>query len=265
MKNRFFLLLLFGLCLSISCEKEVTPVIENSGVPLITKEIFSDDMFNEFTYNDQNLLKERKSKWFYTMYHYDENNRITSTDSYEDPGIYSSNWEIAEAAMNRTEWVSPENTQKSAKTSYTYKNQNLESITVLRFAGNVKNSSAFQYDDKGRIVNQVLYYEGAPSGRMVYSYDVSGNVSREEQYANGKLYCTKLYEYDKKHNPFNVFRQLLIPGVNTNENNIIKETQILADNDDPNFVTVQVTEFVYIYNDQDYPVLKNGYIRYEYK
>ena len=62
------------------------------------------------------------------MYNYDANNRLTSMDLYEDPGIYSSNWEIADAAINRTEWVSPENTQKSAITSYNYENQIPESI-----------------------------------------------------------------------------------------------------------------------------------------
>jgi YD repeat-containing protein len=265
MKNRLFVLLLFGLFITICCEKEQTPVIENVGLPLIVKEIYSDDLYHEFTYNEQNLLKERKSKWFYTLYHYDVNNRLTSADMYEDPGIFSSNWVTSQAAWNRTDWVNPENTNKSAITSYTYKNQMLESIIVLRIPGGAQNKSTFEYGEKGRIVNEIFYSEGEVSGRIAYTYDDSGNVSREEHFWGAVLASTRLFEYDNKHNPFFVFGHLLTPGIYTNENNIIRETQTLANNTDPNIETVHVTESVYEYNDQGYPVTKNGYIRYEYK
>jgi hypothetical protein len=265
MKNESFVLLIFAFFASVSCEKEMIPPVENVGVPLIVKEVYSDELYHEYTYNEQNLVKESKSKWFYTLYHYDANNRVTGTDLYEDPGIYSSNLLTSEAAMNRTQWVSPENTDKSAKTSYTYKNQVLESIIVLRIPGGAQNMSSFQYDDKGRILNQVFYSEGKASGRIVYSYDGSGNVSKEEQYAGGVLSSTRIYEYDNKHNPFAVFGHLLTPGIYTNENNITRETQILANNTDPGIETVHVTESTYEYNEQDYPVTKNGFIRYEYK
>jgi hypothetical protein len=265
MKNGLFALLLIVLCIAYSCEKESSPKTENEGLPLITKEIFSDDLFNEFSYNEQNLLTERKSKWFYTLYHYDSNNRVTSYDLYEDPGIYSSNWETAEAAMNRTEWVNAENTEISGKASYSYKNQIPESITILRIPGGAQNKSAFLYDDKGRIGQQVLYYEGEASGKIVYAYDARGNVIKEELFANDEVFVTRLFEYDDRHNPFKVFRHLLIPGINTNENNIIRATQILENNTDPGIETVHVTESSYEYNDQGYPILKNGYIRYEYK
>jgi hypothetical protein len=265
MKNYWFIVFLCSLFIAVSCKKEITPIIENEGVPLITKEIFSDELYNEFTYTEQNLLKERKSKWFYTLYHYNAYNQVTRADLYEDPGIFSSNWVTSQAAMNRTERVNPENTQKSGQASYKYKNQNLESITVLRIPFGVQNTSSFEYDDQGRIVNEVYYSEGEASGKKVYSYDESGNVSKEEQYDVGVLSRTRLYEYDNKHNPFAVFRHLLTPGIYTNENNIIKETQILNNNTDPNVESVQVTESVYEYNDQGYPVTKNGFIRYEYK
>ncbi len=265
MKNKLFVFLIFALFTSVACEKEITPIVENVGVPLITKEIYSDDLYTEFTYNEQNLLKERKSKWFYTLYHYDAYNWLRSTDMYEDPGIFSSNWVTAQAAMNRVDWVNPENTNKSGRASYTYKNQILESIIILRIPGGVQNKSTFEYGEKGRIVNQVFYSEGEPSGRIVYTYDESGNVSKEEQYYGAALSSTRLYEYDNKHNPFAVFGHLLTPGIYTNENNIIKETFILANNTDPNIETVHVTESTYEYNDQNYPVAKNGYISYEYK
>jgi YD repeat-containing protein len=184
---------------------------------------------------------------------------------YEDPGIFSSNWVISQASMNRTDRVTPENTNKSAITSYTYKNLILESVIVLRIPGGAQNKSTFEYGEKGRIVNQVIYSEGEVSGRIAYTYDDSGNVSKEEWYYGGTLSSTRLYEYDNKQNPFAVFGQLQEPGIYTNENNIIRETQILANNTDPDIETVHVDESVYEYNDRGYPVLKNGFIRYEYK
>jgi len=265
MKKEAFALLFFALLFNISCEKDIAPVVENTGVPLITKELFSDDLYTEFTYNEQNLLKERKSKWFYTLYHYDANNRVTSYDLYEDPGIFSSNWATSQAAWNRTDRVNPENTGKSAVASYTYKNLMLESVIILRIPGGAQNKSTYEYGEKGRIVTEVFYSEGEAMGRIEYTYDESGNVSREEQYYGEALSSTRLYEYDNKHNPFMVFSHLLSPGVYTNANNIIKETQILANNTDPGIQTIQVTESTYEYNGQGYPVTKNGNIRYEYK
>jgi hypothetical protein len=183
---------------------------------------------------------------------------------YEDPGIYSNNWETAEAAINRTEWVNPENTEISGKASYSYKNKILESITVLRIPGGVQNKSVFQYDDKGRIFNQVFYNEGKTAGNVAYTYDVDGNVTKEEHYSLGVLFATKLFEYDDKHNPFNVFKSLGTPGTYTNENNIVKETLMLLDNI-PGVDSIQVTESTYQYNEQDYPVKKDNMIIYEYK
>jgi hypothetical protein len=265
MKNESFVLLLFVLLALVSCDKEITPTVENVGVPLVVKEIYGDDLFHEYTYNEQNLLKERKSKWIYTLYHYDVNNWLTSVDMYEDQRIYSSNWVTSQAAMSRTDWVTPENTEKSARTIYTYRNQFLESITVLRIPGGAQNKSTFEYDDNGRIVNEFFYSAGEIAGRIEYSYDEYGNVSKEEQYYGEALSSTRLYEYDNKHNPYAAFGHLLTPGIYTNANNIIKETQILANNTDPNIETVHVNESVYEYNDQGYPVTKDGFIRYEYK
>ena len=54
------------------------------------------------------------------------------------------------------------------------------------------------------------------------------------------------------------------PGIYTNENNIVKETLTLMDNT-PGVDSIQVTESTYEYNDQGYPVTKDGFIRYEYK
>jgi hypothetical protein len=264
MNNRLFVLLLFGLFIATACEKEHTPVVENVGLPLIVKEFYSDELYHEFTYNEQSLLKERKSKWFYALYHYNEHNQISSYEMYEDPGIYSSNWETAEAAMNRTEWVNPENTKISARATYTYEGVKLASITVTSIPGFGENTTVFSYDDNGRIEDQTFYSRTVVNGRKVYTYDDRGNVILEEQYYSSALICTRSFEYDNKHNPFKVFNKQGTPGIYTNENNIVMETLVLMDNT-PGVDSVQVTESTYEYNNQGYPVTKDGFIRYEYK
>jgi hypothetical protein len=265
MKNRLSVLLLFCLFIALSCEKEQAPEVENEGIPLITKEIFSDELYNEFTYNEQNLLKERKSKWFYTLYHYNASNRITSYEMYEDSRIYSSTWVTAEAAMNRKDWVTPQNTEISGKALFKYQDQKLKSITVTHAHSNMQNISDFTYDSNGRIVNQIFSSKGEiVNGRKVYTYDDHGNVILEEQYYSGTLICTRSFEYDDRHNPFKVFNRQGTPGIYTNENNIVKETLMLRDGT-PGVDSIQVTESTYEYNDLDYPVTKDGVIRYEYK
>jgi hypothetical protein len=265
MKNKLFFLLLFGLFIIISCEKEQTRVVENADLPLIIREIYSDDHYNEFTYNEQNLLKERKSKWFYTLYHYNANNQLSSYDMYEDPGIYSSNWVVSQAAMNRKDWVTPQNTEISARAILKYQGENLKSITVTQAHSDIQNISEFTYESNGRIVNQVYSVnEDLVNGRKVYTYDDHGNVILEEQYYTSSLIYTRSFEYDDKHNPFKVFNRQGTPGIYTNENNIVKETLVLMENT-PGVDSVQVTESTYEYNDQGYPVTKDGFIRYEYK
>jgi hypothetical protein len=265
MKIRLLFQMLFSLFIVLSCEKEQTPVVENEGMPLIVREIFSGNLYNEFTYNDQDLPMENKSKFFYTLYHYDANNRISSYEMYEDSRIYSSNLATAEAAMNRKDWVTPQNTEISGEALFNYQDENLKSITVTRAHSDMQNTSDFTYDSKGRIVNQSFSSNGEiADGRKAYTYDDHGNVILEEQYYSASLISTRSFEYDDRHNPFKVFYRLGTPGIYTNENNIIKETLTLMENT-PGTDSIQVTESTYEYNDRGYPVKKNNLIRYEYK
>jgi hypothetical protein len=190
---------------------------------------------------------------------------MISYDMYEDSRIYSSNWATAEAAMNRKDWVTPQNSEISGNALFNYQDENLKSITVTHTHSDMQNTSDFTYDSNGRIVNQIFSSnDEVANGRKVYTYDDHGNVILEEQYYSGALLCTKSFEYDDKHNPFKVFYRLGTPGIYTNENNIVKETLTLMDNT-PGIDSIQVTESTYEYNDQGYPVAKNGFIRYEYK
>ena len=65
-------------------------------------------------------------------------------------------------------------------------------------------------------------------------------------------------------NPFRAFKDLHTPGVNTNTNNITKETYTIHFEVDAFIEKVQVTETSYSYNRRGYPVRVNGDTEYIY-
>lgn len=260
-----FFLFLIGFS---SCQKDSLIQVDNPDKPLLSKEIFSDELFNEYIWNDQNLLSESKSKYFYTSYSYNSENQVISYDMYEDSRIYSSSSFVLEEAMKRDEWVSPENTEISGRGFYSYKQGKLAKIEVQRFLNDSKNSSEYEFDNNGRIGKQTFIYEEKPSGYIEYQYDISGNLIQKKYFylVNGQavLSASTAYEFDTKKNPFKAFQRLLVPGRYTNENNIVKETLTLEEAV-PGVDQIQITESSYEYNELGYPVLKDNMIRYEYK
>jgi len=268
MNGRPYYIILISFIVLLSCKKEKEPQIENENILLLSKEIYSDDLFFEYTYNELNLLMERKTKWSYTSYSYNDNNQLISYDMYEDLRIASSDWETAQQAMNRTDWVTPENTDISGRGTYSYSHDRLTKVTVTQFPGGSKTYVTFEYDENGRIGEKIFYYNGVPASFIEYSYNEKGNLILETHKdvveGNPVISIKEEYEFDDKNNPFKAFKRLLLPGEYTNENNIIKKTMTLFF-DIYGVDKVQVTEATYEYNMQGYPVKKNNMIRYEYK
>jgi hypothetical protein len=268
MKYNLAIILLSAIFICASCEKEAELTIENEGIPLLVKEIYSDNLYWEYTYNEANLPKEVKTKFCYTSYLYNNDNQLTSYDFYEDGRIYSSDWATADSALKRKEWVTPQNTKLSARGIYSYHHGKLEHITVYQQRFNSQSSTTFEYDGNGRIGRQTFYSDNAPSGYMDYVYDETGNMILQKHYVisedNPILITSTAYEFDDNPNPFIPFRKLMNPGRYTNENNIVRETLTFFI-DVPGVDKVQVTESTYEYNDQGYPVKKNNLVRYEYK
>lgn len=258
------MLLLFFLN---SCEKDQLTPAENVGLELLSKEIYSDELWTEYCYNEQHLLKEMKSKFFYTAYFYNSENQLIRTEMYEDPRIYSSSSTVVQEAMARKDWVSPQNTSLAAQTSYYYSSGRLQKTETHRISTDSKWVSSFELNEKAQIVKQIFNDSDKPTGYKDYQYDAAGNLILCRQYylnnGNPVLSSSTSYEYDRMKNPFKVFSRLMLPGQNTNENNIVKETLTLTEKV-PGFDQVQVSNSVYEYNRRGYPVLKDNLIRYEY-
>jgi hypothetical protein len=230
---------------------------------LLTEVRMGNEVYYRYTYTEANLILEEKSKFHYSKYQYNNRTQLIHSDHYWDERVASSNSVTLENAMQRTEWVNPGNTQKDTYFSFEYqKSGNLEKRIVHRLNNNTSSVDFFRYNKQGKIDRRTWYDDGKESGYDTYFYDERGNLSKVERYhilqdGSHKLQTTTEYEFDDKNNPYYSFRSLLIPGKNTNVNNIIKETYTLHFEVDKFIQPVQTTEYSYEYNSLDYPVKRS--------
>ena len=267
--NPFYISLISCLIL-FSCEKDKQLIIENTDIPLIGKVIIGNQTFMEYTYNDANLLAEEKSKFHYTKHFYNDNNQLISSDFYWDISMASSDSRVIEAAMNRKEWVNPENTPKSVTHEFEYSgNGQLIRKTYIRTSDNYPDIVEFQYKDD-KIIRSTGFYKNAKSGYTDYYYDEKGNLIKQVKYTALQSGITEMtttteYEFDNMSNPFQAFKRLTTPGKYTNPNNIIKETYTIHFEVDQWTQKIQVTNNSYEYNDNGYPVRVNDEVEYVYR
>jgi hypothetical protein len=115
-----------------------------------------------------------------------------------------------------------------------------------------------------------MYWENTITGYIDYSYDAKGNLIKEMLYnipsaGVTELITTTQYIFDSQLNPYKPISKLKIPGIDTNPNNIVKETYTIHLAQGQGTDSGQVTETTYEYNGLGYPVTKNGNIKYIYK
>jgi hypothetical protein len=254
----------------ISCEKDRQLIVENAGMPLLRKVLVAGVPSNEFTYTKANLINEEKSKYFYTNHNYNDRNLLTSSEFYLDPGMFSSSWTIAEASMNRKEWVNPDNSEKSLTILYEYnETEQLDRTTYIRPSVNDSEYTGFKYEN-GRISRQNSYWQNVLSYYIDYSYDEKGNLTKASKYyvpstGIAELWTTTEYEFDNMHNPFQAFKRLMTPGKYTNPNNITKETYTIYFEVDPGTQRMSIINNTYEYNSLGYPTKVNGDADYVYR
>lgn len=271
MKTIRVLLLSIGFLFLLSCGKE--PVLRPyfSGNGTFLKEVkIGGEIYYRYTYNDAGFVVEEKSKFHYSKHKYNGSNQLVHSDNYWDERIASSSSYVLDEAMKRTEWVSPENTERDSYTSLYYDRfGQLERSETFRENDSYSSFLTYSYDTKGRINRRIFYSNNNPSSYDEYHYDAAGNVVKTERYnilSKGKneLRTTTEYEFDNKHNPYYCFRGLMIPGRNTNLNNIVKETYTLHFEVDDYIEPVQITEYEYKYNSEGYPVKRNDTFEFIY-
>jgi len=262
--------ILFSVLILSSCEEEKQPPVENTGIPLISKVLFDGTLYIEYTYTGANLLFEEKTKLHYTKYNYNNQNLLSSSEYYMDPGMYSSSSSVVEESMNREEWVNPDNTAKSLTQKFEYDGSG--QLTRKIYTRTSSTSSEYMEFtlESDRIIRQKMYWEDKLSSYIDYEYDKKGNLIKESRFyvppsGPEELWTITEYEFDNMHNPYRAFRRLLSPGKYTNPNNITKQTYTILFEVDQWIEKVQITNTTYQYNDDGYPVKVNGSVEYIYR
>lgn len=254
----------------LSCEKDKQLIKENTDIPLLAAKVVSGELYCVYDYNEANLMIAEKTKFHYTRHSYNESNMLTSSEFYVDMALFSSSSDVIEAANKRTEWVDPSNTEKSLTIEFEYDhNGQLTRTTYNRPSVTNTEISEFAWEN-GRISRKTMYWNSVVSGYIDYLYDTKGNLVKQEKYrvpdtGIPELSTTTVFEFDSMNNPYQSFKRLMNPGINTNPNNITKETYTLHFEVDQWTQRVQVTEYHYEYNQEGYPVKVNGDLEYVYK
>ncbi len=125
----------------------------------------------KYIYNDANLVTEEKSKFRYVKHTYNDLNQLITSDFYWDIAIASSDSRVIEAAMNRKEWVSPENTPKSITHRFKYNSkEQLFRKSFIRPSENKGDFMEFKYEND-RIVRATGFNNNSISGYTDYQYD----------------------------------------------------------------------------------------------
>jgi hypothetical protein len=270
MKLKIIALSVLFVMISFSCIKEEMSVIGNSEEMFLINVIMDDQTYYQYVYNDSNLIVEESSKLDYTIHHYNDKNQLESSDYYWNRNILNSDIKSIETTMSQSELITPVNSGKGGSVKYEYTNDQLTKATYSSPASGSSEYSVFTYNENNRINRQILYWNDIETGYIDYFYDLSGNLIKETLYdrsATGvaELSTTTKYVFDNKQNPYRSFKSLMIPGINTNRNNILKEIYTVHLNSGQGNEKTEITENSYEYNINGYPVIKNGNVEYVYQ
>jgi hypothetical protein len=268
LKITFFCLL--SVAIFFSCKKEdlstglTSGINPNVSIPLLSKVLIDNQSAYEYIYNDSSLLTTEKSKFNFNLNHYNAVGQLVSTDYYGNDAVLSCDAQVFQAAMNSSDWVTSATAAKGGTLSYFY-NEKAQLIKTSYSRPVITSSeySIFTYDANGKINKQTMFWNDVATGYIDYSYDNKGNLVKEMLYnmpSTGvtELITTTQYEFDSKLNPYKLSAKLLIPGISTNQNNIIKETCTIHINPAQGSDKVQITQNTFTYNTLGYPVTKNG-------
>lgn len=267
MKTSIIIFILLITTSLFSCEEKTFNELTGEGTLL--KEIIAEGEINfKYTYNDANLVKEEKSKYHYTEHIYNSKNQLKQTNHYFDISIASSNSAVLQEALDRTEWVTPENTERSSYVTFEYITNGKLTASTIHRANNINDRSTYEYHND-LIKKRILHNEGQVSAMEVYFYDENDNVIKLEKYSyiSGSqpvLTSTNEYFFDDNNNPYLSFKALMIPGKHTNKNNITKEIYTIYSLTDGSVEDVQTSEYSYNYNAKGFPVKRSDGIEYTY-
>lgn len=264
---------LFFFTILFSCKKEdlsssLGP--GNAGAPVLHKITVDNQPVYEYLYNDAGLLWEEKSKYDFTSYTYNAQGVLVSSKSYGNDDILSSDAAVSEKAMSQSALVTLTTGKEGGSIVYQYNNNGQLVKTVsTRPSEESSEYSEFAYDSNNRISKQTMFWEDVSTGYIEYTYDSKGNLTNEKLYnisaaGTPELITATTYTFDNQPNPLKSYSKMQVPGVNTNTNNILKETHTMHVSSDSGSDKVTETVNTYKYNASGYPVTKNDNMTFVY-
>lgn len=277
MKLKLMSFCLLFIIIFFSCKKEDLSTGLGSGknpngiLPLLSKVMVDNQSAYEYVYNDSSQLTSGKSKFNFSLNHYNASGQLISTDYYGNDDVLSGDAQVVQAAFSSNVWVCSTTGAKGGTLNYSYNDKGqLIKTSYSRPVTTSSEYSIFTYNVNGKIARQTMYWADIATGYIDYTYDNKGNMVKEILYnltASGvaELITTTQYEFDSKLNPYKLSGKILIPGENTNPNNIIKETYTIHLSPDQGSDKVLVTQTAYTYNTVGYPVSENGNTTFIYK
>lgn len=244
-----------------SCEKEL--VYEDFQSNTLLRQIrgYEDDM-QVITYYNTGYIFEHLHRFSYRKFLYNQQNQLMKIE------IAMSFNPLSCAIIPGTDFEDGGDPRKAKISQYIeYEYSDLGNLKTKYFYfiidGNhqLMNYSGYDYEN-GKVVKIKLFNpQDQFSQYYTYLYDSIGNVSEEEYYfmqddAVAILQTRILYEYDDKNNPFKIFTVEGTPGINTNRNNITKQTTVSYYAEEEQSYTVENS---YEYNELGYPVKVNNF------
>lgn len=234
------------------------------------KSIFADGKtIEKFIYDDSGKIIESQSFYFFSKYTYDNNDRLIKQEIAVDPNIVSSSIHIKSELMT---------SQNSTFTGYYIFEYNSAGKLVTQ-KNYFKKKDQFEYTsmisleyEGNKIVRRNLHDENNITTQLYnYEYDRNENVTKEKYYSflfiigtEPKFISETSFKYDDKNNPFKIYKDLGLPGIYTNTNNIIETNSILYE-DVPGIEKFSTSRTTYEYNNKGFPIRVNEAEEYKYE
>lgn len=272
MRLKIFSFFFIFTLIFFSCKKDDQTGIAKleSPVPVLSKVTVDKKPNYEYSYNDAHLISQEKSNFDFTVHNYNLKNQLITSEYYIDKDIMKLDLLTLGSTLIEKGIISLSQAQNVGTLRYEYNSNNqLTRTSFVQPTSSSTEYSEFSYDGNNRISRKTLFWDNKMTGYIDYSYDSKGNLVKESLFnipASGiaELSTTSQYVFDNQNNPYRSFSSLMVPGIHTNRNNIIKETLTIRSTTDPKAEQVQVIESTYEYNTSGYPVRKNSNIEFLY-
>jgi len=226
MKNSFlFLFITLGI---LSCQREnsTQQCIDNTRIRNIKS---GNIQQKQYGYNENCQVSELVEAFQYSKYTYDPSNRIIKSE-------YA--FSLNPASCYMPQGIQGENVsdpRKAKISSYSVFEYNMDGKLNKKsnyYFGNaitLTSVNTFVYKDSKIIRLNIENPDNVVTQYYLYTYDESGNLVHEEYYftndgIDGTIVSSTDYVFDNWKNPFFTLASSGEPGINTNPNNITKET-----------------------------------------